>query len=154
MIRPLAIASLLASVAAPGLAQVPAGNTAPQPVPFVDTIAPPQDIPYAGTIQLDVEDVPDIDVTQSWHRKPRVFRPDHVTIVFSNGQISSVNVSGGLVLKSGRPSTEVRDNVRWYSPAELTRMPEWVKRLVDEAPSGVTTWRDLDTTNPDEVTAL
>ncbi len=54
MIAKLLVASLLAS-AAPALAQVPAGNTAPQPVPFVDTIPAAQDIPYPGTILLDVD---------------------------------------------------------------------------------------------------
>jgi len=55
MIRSLAVASLLASVAMPALAQVPAGNTAPQPVPFTDTIPGPRDTPYPGTLTLDVD---------------------------------------------------------------------------------------------------
>ena len=38
MLRTIAVASLLLSTAAPALAQVPPGNSAPQPVPFVDTI--------------------------------------------------------------------------------------------------------------------
>lgn len=45
MIRLSAIACLLLSTAAPALAQVPAGNSAPQPVPYVNTIPDPQDIP-------------------------------------------------------------------------------------------------------------
>jgi predicted metalloprotease with PDZ domain len=55
MIRSFAVASLLASVAAPALAQVPAGNSAPQPVPYTDTIPAPQDTPYPGTLTLDVD---------------------------------------------------------------------------------------------------
>ncbi len=55
MIRTAAIASLLLSVAAPALAQVPAGNSAPQPVPFVDTIPVARDVPYPGTLKLDVD---------------------------------------------------------------------------------------------------
>lgn len=54
MIRSLLVASLLAS-AAPALAQVPAGNTAPQPVPFIDTIPDAVDTPYPGTLLLDVD---------------------------------------------------------------------------------------------------
>ncbi|TPG15729.1 M61 family metallopeptidase [Sphingomonas oligophenolica] len=54
MIRKLVVATLLAS-AAPALAQVPQGNTAPQPVPYVDTIPDAQDIAYPGTIQLDID---------------------------------------------------------------------------------------------------
>ncbi|GGB19714.1 peptidase M61 [Sphingomonas metalli] len=47
--------SLLALSAAIAQAQVPAGNSAPRPVPFVDTIPAPQDTPYPGTITLDVD---------------------------------------------------------------------------------------------------
>ncbi|MBJ6123085.1 M61 family metallopeptidase [Sphingomonas mollis] len=54
------VACLLSSalaipLAAPLAAQVPAGNTAPQPVPIVDTIPAARDIAYPGTIQLDVD---------------------------------------------------------------------------------------------------
>ena len=55
MLRSIAIASLLLSTAAPAFAQVPPGNSAPQPVPFVDTIPAPQDTPYPGTILLNVD---------------------------------------------------------------------------------------------------
>ena len=52
----LLVTALLASaVAVPALAQVPAGNTAPQPVPFVDTIPDAVDTPYPGVIKLDVD---------------------------------------------------------------------------------------------------
>ncbi|NYD88239.1 M61 family metallopeptidase [Sphingomonas melonis] len=55
MIRKLVVASLFLSAAAPALAQVPAGNSAPQPVPFVDTIPAPRDVPYPGTLKVDVD---------------------------------------------------------------------------------------------------
>ncbi|WP_267394707.1 MULTISPECIES: peptidase M61 [unclassified Sphingomonas] len=56
MTAKLFVASLLVSAASPALAQVPAGNTAPQPVPFVDTIPEAQDVAYpGGTIRLDVD---------------------------------------------------------------------------------------------------
>ncbi|MGR6329089.1 M61 family metallopeptidase [Sphingomonas sp. XXL09] len=52
----LLVAALLASaVAVPALAQVPAGNTAPQAVPFIDTIPDAVDTPYPGVIKLDVD---------------------------------------------------------------------------------------------------
>jgi len=54
MLKPFA-ACLLAAVSVPALAQVPQGNSAPQPVPFVDTIPTAQDIPYPGVIKLDVD---------------------------------------------------------------------------------------------------
>ena len=52
MRRLLLVSTLLSSAA---LAQVPAGNSAPQPVPFVDTIPAAQDKPYPGVIRLDVD---------------------------------------------------------------------------------------------------
>ena len=53
--RTLLSAALLLSAAGAAPAQVPAGNSAPQSVPHVDTIPPPQDIPFAGVIQLDID---------------------------------------------------------------------------------------------------
>ena len=54
MRRPV-LAVLLLTATVPATAQVPPGNSAPQPVPFADTIPPPRDIPYPGTITLDVD---------------------------------------------------------------------------------------------------
>ena len=53
MIRKAVVASLFLSTSA--LAQIPAGNSAPQPVPIVDTIPAAQDVPYPGTITLNVD---------------------------------------------------------------------------------------------------
>ncbi len=53
MIRALPLAALLVSTAA--AAQVPAGNSAPQPVPFVDTIPAARDVPYPGTLTVEVD---------------------------------------------------------------------------------------------------
>ena len=57
MIRRILAATLLCATAAPFplAAQVPAGNSAPQPVPIVDTIPAPRDVRYPGTIRLDVD---------------------------------------------------------------------------------------------------
>ena len=57
MIRSFAAAALLSTsaLAHPLAAQVPAGNSAPQPVPFVDTIPAPRDTPFPGTIRLAVD---------------------------------------------------------------------------------------------------
>jgi len=54
ILRPLVL--LLATVATPALA----ANSAPQPVPIVDTIPPAQDVPYPGVMTLDV-DATDLD---------------------------------------------------------------------------------------------
>ena len=51
--RRLTLAALLLTT--PVLAQVPAGNSAPQPVAAVDTIPPPRDVPYPGTMTVDVD---------------------------------------------------------------------------------------------------
>ncbi|MFK3889737.1 M61 family metallopeptidase [Sphingomonas sp. NPDC079357] len=56
MIARFASAALLASVAlTPLAAQVPAGNSAPQPVPFTDTIPAPRDVRFPGTLRLNVD---------------------------------------------------------------------------------------------------
>ena len=58
MIRSAAFACLLVSTslfATGALAQVPPGNSAPQPVLIVNTIPAPQDIPYPGTMTLDID---------------------------------------------------------------------------------------------------
>ena len=55
MIRVSAVSCLLLSTATGALAQVPPGNSAPQPVPFVNTIPEPQDIPFPGVMSLDID---------------------------------------------------------------------------------------------------
>jgi predicted metalloprotease with PDZ domain len=54
MIRQLAAAALL-STSALAAAQVPPGNSAPQPLPFEDTIPAARDTPFPGTIKLNVD---------------------------------------------------------------------------------------------------
>lgn len=54
MVRPV-LASVLLASAAIATAQVPAGNSAPQPLPIVDTIPAAVDQPYPGTITLAVD---------------------------------------------------------------------------------------------------
>ncbi|HEX8389320.1 MAG TPA: peptidase M61 [Sphingomonas sp.] len=53
MIRTLA--ALLCLSAAPLAAQVPAGNTAPQPVPYVDPTPEARDVAFPGVMTLDVD---------------------------------------------------------------------------------------------------
>src|SRR5690242_12166687 len=53
--RRIALALLLVSSAAPAFAQVPPQNSKPQATAKIDTIAPPKDVPYPGTIQLTVD---------------------------------------------------------------------------------------------------
>ncbi len=49
------LAALLLSAAAPALAQVPAGNSAPQPVPLPPALPVAQDVAFPGTIALDID---------------------------------------------------------------------------------------------------
>ena len=53
--RRTALALLLFSSAAPALAQTPPQNSKPQATAKIDTIAPPKDVAYPGTIQLTVD---------------------------------------------------------------------------------------------------
>ncbi|WP_445190814.1 M61 family metallopeptidase [Sphingomonas sp. Tas61C01] len=134
MIRTLAVASLLLSVAAPALAQVPAGNSAPQPVPFVDTIPAAQDTAYPGTLQLDIDAT---DTERGIFRVKEtipVAKPGPMALLYPkwipgshspSGQIEKV---AGLVIRgNGRVLPWTRD------PIDVTAfhidVPAGVKRL-------------------------
>ncbi|MFZ4746624.1 MAG: M61 family metallopeptidase [Sphingomonas sp.] len=95
-------ALLLVSVAAPAMA----ANSAPQPVPIVDTIPAPRDVPYPGTMMLKV-DATDLD--QNIFRVSQtipVSKSGHMTLLFPawlpgnhapRGQVEKV---AGLVIKA------------------------------------------------------
>ena len=97
-------------------------------------------------ITVEVSDVPDVDVTAGYHRKPRVFRPERAVIRTVNGQVREIKVSGGLVLKSGKTSPEVHEDRTWYHDDlkyrdhTLSSAPDWVRTLWNEAPAGVLAW--------------
>jgi hypothetical protein len=97
-------------------------------------------------ITLEVRDVPDVDGTKSWHSEGatwKMFRPDHVTITTVNGETDEVKASGPLILKSGEPSTAQRGDQSWSKYTRpLNTAPSWLRRLVAEAPAGVTLWDD------------
>ena len=89
-----------------------------------------------GVLKLSLQpgSVPDLDVTTALHRRPRVIRPDTVTISVSGGLVNRIEVSGGLVLASGRVSSKVRDSTAWYfsrfgSARSLGNTPEWLRAL-------------------------
>lgn len=92
------------------------------------------------TIVIRVSEVPDIDVTRSYHKRPKSFRPDKVRLNLANGALSGIDVSGPLVLKSGGVSDLIRESQRWYSKPDMTMLPGWLQLLIDEAPAGVTGW--------------
>jgi predicted metalloprotease with PDZ domain len=102
LLRPL-VAVVLVTTAVPSLA----GNSAPQPLPIVDTIPAAQDIPYPGTLTLMVDAVDlDRNIFEVRQTIP-VANPGPLTLLFPKwlpgnhaprGQIEKV---AGLVIKSG-----------------------------------------------------
>jgi hypothetical protein len=99
------------------------------------------------TIDLEVKGVPDIDVTQTWHAKPRLFRPRSVTIRVIDGETRNILIKGGLVLKSGEASAHVGESRDYRSQhydkdRRVETAPEWVRRLWNEAPAGVISWNE------------
>lgn len=101
------------------------------------------------TIGVTIEpgSVPDHDVTRSWHKKPRIIRPDYLTVITVNGELEDVKLTGGLVLKSGAASTEVREVDRWYGAYgdhKLADLPEWLSPVVQAVLDGQTTWHEVE----------
>jgi hypothetical protein len=97
------------------------------------------------TITISVSDVPDLDVTEKWDRKPKFIRPDRAVIIVHNGETVSIKVSGGQILKSGEPSTSVQGDWIWRQASfsgdkDITVAPQWVRDLWDQAPSGTVAW--------------
>ncbi|MCC2981696.1 M61 family metallopeptidase [Sphingomonas sp. IC4-52] len=121
MIR-LAFASVLLASAAVVTAQVPNGNSAPQPVPFTTTIPDPVDQPYPGTIALNVDAT---DVARGIFRVNEtipVAKAGPMTLLYpawlpgnhaARGQIEKL---AGLVIKAnGRTIPWTRDPVDVYA---------------------------------------
>lgn len=117
MIR-LALASALLASAAVVSAQVPAGNSAPQPLPFAHTIPDPVDQPYPGTIALKV-DATDVarGIFQVSETIP-VAQAGAMTLLYPawlpgnhapRGQIEKL--AGLVITANGRPVPWVRDPV-------------------------------------------
>jgi hypothetical protein len=96
-------------------------------------------------ITLEVSGTPDLDVTESWHHKDRTIRPDHLEITMVDEEFRQAVVSGPMVKATGEPGL-VRVSWRYahpdarYERHTLDKAPEWVQRLVREAPAGVLTW--------------
>lgn len=124
-------------------------------------------------IELDLEpDGPawDLhDVTATWRKVPRIFRPDRARLVLEQGEtdegerrweVTSINVAGYLVLKSGAVSDnhQSRDSMTWaaggYHRGKLADAPEWVAEIVAQAPLGITAYVWTDAERAEEVQAL
>lgn len=99
------------------------------------------------TIELALEGMPTLNVTETWHSQPRLILPDKARIVVTDGKTRSIYVSGYTIKKSGQPSEHVRAD-RTYRPVayreteRLDLAPGWVKELFKQAPNGITsfTW--------------
>ncbi|VVS96709.1 M61 glycyl aminopeptidase [Sphingomonas sp. EC-HK361] len=134
MIARLLAATLLASTAAAALAQVPQGNTAPQPVPIVDTIPSAVDTPYPGTIQLDVDAT---DTERGIFRVTEtipVAKAGHMVLLFpkwlpgNHSPTGQVEKLAGLVIKAnGKTLPWTRDPVDVF--AFHIDVPEGARRL-------------------------
>jgi hypothetical protein len=98
------------------------------------------------TIVIAVEGTLDLDITQSWHRKPRHIRPCQAEIRIVDGVVTKMLISGPLVLKSGTASTETRETATYYHEDYVTKResissaPGWAQMLWREAGLGGTSW--------------
>jgi len=98
-------------------------------------------------IELTLEAMPTLNVTESWHTAPRLILPDKARVVITDGDTRSIYVSGPVIKKSGQPSEHVRAD-RTYRPRayrdteRLETAPGWVKELFAQVPGGTTvfTW--------------
>ena len=114
---------LLATAALPfaATAQVPAGNSAPQPVSFEDTIPAPRDVPYPGTIKLDVDAT---DTTRGIVRVKETIpvEPGHVVLLYpkwlpgNHSPTGEISKLAGLVVRAnGKVIPWTRDPVDVYA---------------------------------------
>jgi hypothetical protein len=100
------------------------------------------------------------DVTATWRKVPRIFRPDRARLVIDQGEVKSINVSGYLVLKGGRVSDnhQSRDSMTWtaggYHKGKLADVPGWVGEIVAQAPLGITSYVWTESERAEEVQAL
>ena len=100
------------------------------------------------------------DVTATWRKVPRTFRPDRARLVLDQGEVRSITVSGYLVLKSGRVSDshQSRDSMTWaaggYHRGKLADAPEWVAEIVTQAPLGIPSYVWTEAERAEEVQVL
>ncbi len=136
MIRALAAAALLASVSAPALAQnAAAQNSAPaQTAPYPSTIPDARDIPYPGTLTLDIDAT---DVARGIFNVKEtipVARSGHMVLLYpkwipgKHGPRGEIEKLGGLVIRgNGKVIPWKRDPVDVF--AFHVDVPAGVKKL-------------------------
>ena len=116
-----AVAVLLASTAA-AHAQVPAGNSAPQPVPFTTVIPEPQDVMYPGTIDLAIDATNTQQGIFTAHETIPVAKAGPMALLYPKWLPGNHSPSGqidklaGLVIRAGgKPVPWTRDPVNVYA---------------------------------------
>jgi predicted metalloprotease with PDZ domain len=139
---------LLLATAAPALAQVPAGNTAPQPVPYVDTIPAARDIAFPGVMTLDVDATDTVSGIFRVKQTIPVPRAGSMVLLYPKflpgnhaprGEIEKL--AGLIVRANGRVVPWTRDPVDVY--AFHLDVPEGARRLDIE-------FQFLSATKPDQ----
>ena len=134
MIRPLAVATLLAATCGIAHAQVPAGNSAPAFVPPVDAIPAPRDVDYPGTLTLDIDATNTQQGIFTAHETIPVATTGDVVLLFPKWLPGNHSASGqldklaGLHFRSGgKELAWTRDPVDVY--AFHVAVPEGAKRI-------------------------
>jgi hypothetical protein len=95
-------------------------------------------------VRIGVLDVPDLDISEGHHRRPRIIRPDQISLEIRDDEPDRVELSGPIVLRSGQLSIETRGNYVWtYSGFRLNNIstaPEWIHKLIQAVIDGETSW--------------
>lgn len=98
------------------------------------------------TIEIRVIDGPVLDVSQAWHSKPRRIQVERVVITVIDGETRKMELLGGTVLKTGRPSQTQRGHKVFYTDQwtvtdeKISSAPPWAQVFWREAPAGVSYW--------------
>lgn len=98
------------------------------------------------TVKVTEGQAPDLDVTESWHRRTQLIRPDRVVLIIVDGDTRSIEVSGLQVKKDGSPGLQ-RGKRYWTHTGRalidrdrIENAPAWVRLIWQEAPPGLTEW--------------
>lgn len=95
-------------------------------------------------IEMNVSDVPRLQVTRPWHTRPRLIQPQRAVLVILSGQTVSIKVSGGQILGDGTVSEKTWSHWEWVPDGQygqpIGKAPDWVRQVWEEAPLGVFAW--------------
>ena len=135
MIRSLLATAALLPIAA--AAQVPAGNSAPESAPIVDTIPAARDVAFPGTIRLDIDATDTLRGIVRVKETIPVAAAGHVVLLYpkwlpgNHGPTGEISKLAGLVVRAnGKVVPWTRDRVDVF--AFHLDVPEGAKALVAE----------------------